>query len=634
MNKNTLPDAIILIKRLHTRFQTNIRSPLFVCSEMFIDLENIEEKRWQLWALRSELQKRGHAVATLADFLEAEDIGWLEGQGAQVAQKWYLDDAGQDLTLYRGVSLGRCIEYDVKARAIRLLKLVRCIERVCKRYPGVQICTDFAPDSLELTVIKGLGIDVCAVEDEQADQPPLQPPAQTSLSKMRVSKFARSAGLMALRLISRLTFRRQSIGTPRIIVRVGLQSSLMLESWLKNPSPGIHFVLWMDYLMRPISVLRLVLAGHSITAPQLLPASSEVLSPLHLVLKQHLKSPDRHSWAGPSVSLLLDNILDQKSTKSFPFVRAAIDDAYAELSRTNRALLVIPNDCQLLMRAWTLVSKSLGQSSLVLQHGHLDYFQDGDHHTATHSAFWSDMVAQEFMNAGLRSEQILVTGSPNADQYIKYRHPPTKSHFKSMHHRPRILIITTGNPGVQAYVHETWVCDYVAGILDALMPRFDDFHIALKLHPGEIAGLYREFLADRLPSSMKISDRGNLEKMIAEADIIISPPSTVVIEAQACGKAVILMPLPTLEDRMTTLTEASDVITLQRNEDLVPTIDAILSRAPDLSLGKWPLEQFLGPLDGASSRRLLNAVLALAIESSETSKVELHTSLEKSHAVR
>ena len=630
MSKKNIPDAIILTNRLHTRLQSNFHSPLFICSEMFIDLKNIEQKRWQLWALRNELRKRGHAVAILADFLKAEDIGWLERQGAEVAQKWYLDDKGQDFTLYRGVSLGCCIEYDVKARAIRLLKLARCIERVCKRYPGVRICTDFAPGSLELSLLEGLGIDVCSVDEE----PAVEPLPHSSFSKIQVFKFARQVGLISLRLISRLTSRRQSMGSPRVIIRVGLQSSLMLESWLKNPIPGVHFVLWMDYLMRPFSVLRLVLAGHSITASQLPLASSEELSQLHVALKRHLGSHDRHAWAGAPVTLLLDNMLCQQSTKSFPVVRSAVDDAYAELSRTNTALLVIPNDCQLLMRAWTLVSKALGQSSLVIQHGHLDYIEDGDHHTATHSAFWSDIVAQEFRNAGLRTEQLIVSGSPNADGYIKYRNPLPTNHFTPMPPRPRILIITTGNPGVQAYVRETWVCDYVDEILEALKPRFSDFHIAMKLHPGENAVLYREFLADRLPSNVEISDRGNLEELMAEADIIISPPSTVVIEARACGKTVILMTLPTVEGRKTTLTEASGVIVVHRNEDLVPTIDAIVSGASDLSLGKWSLEQFLGPLDGGSSRRLLNDVLALAIESSDIAKMGLNTSLEKSHAVR
>jgi hypothetical protein len=596
---------------------------------MFIDLEKIEEKRWQLWALRSELLKRGHVVTTLADFLEAEDIGWLEVEGAKVAQKWYIDYAGQDPTLYRGVSLGCCIEYDVKARAIRLLKFARCIERVCKRYPGVPIWTDLAPGSLELSFLGRLGIEVFAIEVD----PPVEPTQKLLFSKMQIFKFVRQAGLITLRCISRLAVRRQSIGIPRIIVRVGLQSSLMLESWLKNPSPDIHFVLWMDYLMRPLTVLRLVLAGHSISNPQLPLASSEALSPLHLGHARYIKSSHRHDWAGAPVNLLLENMLDQQITRSFPLVRAAIDDAYVELSRTSNALLVIPNDCQLVMRAWTLVSKALGQSSLVLQHGHLDYFEDGDHHTATHSAFWSEMVAQEFRNAGLCSEQLIVTGSPNADGYIKYRQFPPVNFVKSKDTRPRILIITTGNPGVQAYIRETWVCDYVAEIFEALNPRFADFHITMKLHPGENAALYRKFLADRLPSSIEISDRGNLEELIAESDIIISPPSTVVIEARACGKNVILIPVPTVEGRKTTLTEASGVITVQRIEELVPTIESILSDVSELSLGQWPLEQFLGPLDGGSSRRLLKEVIALAIKSNDTAKVEMRTSLEKSHAV-
>ena len=108
MNEIALPDAIVLISRLHPNLQPYVfRCPLFVCSEMFVDLHDIEERRWRLWALRGDLRARGHAVATLADFLEAEDIGWLDSQGTLIAQKWYLDDAGQDVTIFQGISLGR-----------------------------------------------------------------------------------------------------------------------------------------------------------------------------------------------------------------------------------------------------------------------------------------------------------------------------------------------------------------------------------------------------------------------------------------------------------------------------------------------------------------------------------------------
>lgn len=609
-------DAIVLVHRSHATWQVEgCNSPLFVCAEMFLTLRDIEVRRWEMWALRGEIAAAGPPVATLCEFLVAEDITWLEQEGARVAHGWHVDCNGTDPTVYRNVSLGRCTEYDAKARSIRLLKLSRCIERLHARHPDAAVFSDFETKSVEHRMLErlrvpvrrfGMAVDAGAVASAAL---PLAP----SLSA-RLIALGRQGGLVAMRWLARWSARRQPPSTRRVVVRIGMQSALMLQLWLADRRHGLHFSLWMNYLMRPRSVLSLVLAGHSVTgepspAP---PWSSHKLEGIGRAVRQLFRQTDRHVAAGPRLQPLLDEMLDELSRTSFPVALAAIDDAYAELGLPNSALLVIPNDCQLLMRAWTLVACQLGQASLVLQHGHLDYTEDGDHHTATHSAFWSSMIAHDYQLAGLRPEQLLVTGSPNADDHVRRQQAAQAAVRTKREARPRILIITTGNPGVQAYIGETWVCDYVAGILDALAPRFADFSIELKLHPGENADLYRRYLGARLPPGSEISDRGDLVQLIAVADIVISPPSTVIIEARAGGTAVILMPIPTVECRQTTLEQVDGVVTVRRCEALPATIDAMLSGRLSLPAGTWPLDRFLGPLDGQSSHRLIDAVDALA----------------------
>ncbi len=128
-------DAIVLVHR-HPRDWSvkGCHKPLFICAEMFLELRDIESRRWKMWALRGNLVDAGLPVATLSEFLLPEDVAWLESQSARVAHEWYLGDDG-DITIYRGVSLGRCVEYEVKARAVRLLKLSRCIQRLLQRHP-------------------------------------------------------------------------------------------------------------------------------------------------------------------------------------------------------------------------------------------------------------------------------------------------------------------------------------------------------------------------------------------------------------------------------------------------------------------------------------------------------------------
>jgi hypothetical protein len=623
-------DAIVIVQRMHADWSVpGARRPLFVCAEMFLDLKDIEPRRWRLWQLRRSLREAGHAVATLADFMQPADVAWLEQHGAQVAHEWYLEGP-VDRTMARGISLGRCIEYDVKARSIRLLKLWLTLQRLAERHPGAAWFADAAPGSAEARLLERLGRPVQAfgaaadgamptaatqsAPPAAAATPPPSPPLPVP-ARARLIAHARRSGLSAMKALARVFAWRRDPAAPRVVVRIGMQSSKMLACWVAGPRPPLHFALWMNQLMRPRTVLSLVLAGASIPETGAPPtgASAELDAALGWPARRaSVAGVDAHLGdAAAALTPLIDEMLAGMAAALFPLARRDIDDAFAALADPATALLVIPNDCQPLMRAWTLVARRLGRRTLVLQHGHLDYTEDEDHLTADHSAFWSTMVAQDYLEAGLQPHQVLVTGSPNADDYcapgraVRPAAPVREG-------RLRVLLITTGNPAVQAYIGETWVCDYVEGVLDALAPRLHAIDLVVKLHPGEDAALYRANLGARLSAGTEVHDRGKLAQLIADADVVISPPSTVVIEARAGGTPVVLVLVPSVDDRATTLRHVEGVVTVRDYAELGDAIERIRAARDAGPADPWPLSRFLGPLDGESSKRLLDAVHGLA----------------------
>jgi hypothetical protein len=605
-------DGIVVIQRQHAQWAVeSCRDPLFVCGEMFLDLEQIERRRWHVWELRKLLAERQSAVATLADFLQAQDIAWLETTGARIAHTWYLDRGGVDQTILNGISLGRCIEYDVKAHAIRLLKLWRSVERLMQRYPACTVLTDYPEGSIEWRVLKAFGREVQSF-GSTAHSLDEQVAALPGPTPWRARTLARSRrwGLTAMRLLASVCAIGRSPETPVAVVRLGLQTSLMLDRWLAQRRDDVRFSLWMDYLMRPRTVLPLILSGATLTPVR--PAGS-ASQPNELGLAmgwphRRITTPEVASDLCVPQALvpMFDEMVLQIAQARFPKVATDIDHAHAALAPHNTALLVIPNDCQPLMRSWTLVAKKLGKRTLVVQHGHLDYTEDEDHLTADYSAFWSEAIAQDYISAGLHPRQALVTGSPNADDYAGRRE---RSRYKGA--RAGVLIITTGNPGVQAYIHETWVCDYIAGVLAALSVRLDQITLTVKLHPGEDGSLYKAKLASLLPAGTEVKDGGNLVQMISEADVVISPPSTVVIEARAAGTPVILLSTMSVDGRPTSLRHARGVVAVDRYEELPAALDQVLS-GHHLRSDAWPIDRYLGPVDGLASQRLLEATCALA----------------------
>jgi hypothetical protein len=606
-------DAIVLVHRSHEwRALASIR-PLLVCGEMFLGLRDLEPRRLRLWRLREEVRGAMLPVAILADFLLGEDIEWLESTAARIAHGWYLD-GDRDRTEYRGVSLGRCCEYDLKAQSIRILKFACSCRRLMARYPGVPIYSDYPRDSREGRLLTDLGVavlpfDVCADDDLSVLR------ANPSLRNRLVTR-GRLWGVRALEVARGLRRRSPSSDRPVVVVRPSFQSVKMLEAWLEQPR-RVEVVVWMDRLTRPRTMWSLVRAGASIVG-----RASET-APVAEADRARIAS----DWLARDVCLDIALVTGMPLREAFvvlcretverelPEYAKMVDQAYVALDTARAAVLVLPNDCQGPLRAWALVAKRTGTTSLIVQHGHLDYTEDEDHLLGDMSAFWSEAVREQFRTFGLDSRQMVVTGSPNVDEFaLDNRHSRVRPHVGPM----RVLVITTGNPGVQAYTGETWVMDYITRVLADLCDGPRHFEVAVKLHPGESVTLYTEHTQPWRNQIAALREGGTLASWLAWSDVVVSPPSTVVLEARAKGIPVILLPIPSVEGRPTSLRHLEGVVTLTETDSISSAISQLERdgvAAPGQSEAALPLSWFTGPLDGEASLRLLRAIEAIALES-------------------
>lgn len=600
--------ALALVHRRHDWSRLDAERPYFVCAEMFLGLRDVESRRTELWRLREDLRRSDRPVATLAEFLLPEDVAWLEATAARIAHEWYRDE-GRDWSEYRGVSLGRCCEYDVKAQSIRLLKFALTCRRAVARFPGRPVFSDYPAAAPEARLLDALGI---ATTPFDAGDSHAHGPSRSALSlRSRVVGMARSAALRAFGIASRA--RRAGGADPRpvVVVRPSFQSMEMLARWATERTPRVRVALWMTQATRPRTLLSLLRAGATLVEQ---PAADEpaVLHELERV-RANWQGEGRRLRVAESTGLPLQAALEELCA---PFVERdmvtharAVDQAFRTLGDRAVTTLAIPNDCQGLMRAWTLVAKRTGTRTLVLQHGHLDYTEDEDHLVADYSAFWSDAVCRQFLLAGLEPRQMLLTGSPNADVYLRRTAPVAG---QSAGGRPRALVITTGNPGVQAYVDEVWVVDYIARVLTDLCDGSGRFEVAVRLHPGESTEAYQEYARPWLGQISALGDGGRLADWLSNCDVVISPPSTVVLEARAAGLPVILLPIHSVDGRPTSLREVRGVVTLRETDSVADAVERVMAGETEHP-ANGNLASFVGPLDGDAALRLLRAMEQVAL---------------------
>lgn len=607
--------AIVLIHRSHPEWNVKgVFKPVFVCAEMFLDLKDVELRRWQIWRLRNELRTASLPVAMLAEFLLPEDIAWLEKTSMYIAHHWYLENE-RDWSEYRGVSLGRCCEYDIKAKSLRRLKFALTCKRLIERFPDRPVFSDYPPESNEWEILNMLGIavrpfDVHSVTDA--------PPGRNFRHDLRVwlEKRVRLWGLDLLQMVSRLTTRRWSPDQPVAVVRLSLQNLKALEVWRREPIRRVQIAMWMDYLIRPKMVWNLLKSGAVIVdtprnhAPLCLAELTEI-GERWVGIRGSLRHIDSLTFWGVSLQPVFNRLFDSMVRTEFKSVCDLVDHAYRTLDNPRVTLLVLPNDCQLPLRTWTLVAKQLGKKTLVTQHGGpLDYKEDDNHLLGDYSAFWSEMEAREYIAAGLRPTQTLVTGSPNADIYYSGR---AVSNSSARSGRIRILVITTGSPGVQAYLDEVWAPDYITDVLKNLCDGTGAFEVTVKLHPGESPALYREHMRPWLDQITSFKDIADLHALISHCDVVVSPLSTVVLEARAQGKPVILVPIKSVAGRMTNLERIQGVVTVRDGDSISAIARRIVQEGVGSSADEVDVTQYIGPLDGQSSQRLFEAIQRISL---------------------
>jgi hypothetical protein len=612
------PDAIVLVHGAHDWAAIPATRPLFVCAEMFLDLVELESRRLRLWRLREQLRGQGLSVATLAEFLEPEDIAWIESTAAFIAHHWYRDGA-LDRTLYRGVSLGSCCEYDLKAKAIRVLKFAITCRRMRARHPNCPVYSDYSADSIEAKLLVAVGIDARLLNVPSALDTSATEPVTTLNASVRarlqatLNRRGRESGLRVARLISAVAGPRGQRGLPSVVVRPSQQTVAMLQRWTERAPRRLHMAIWMSHLIFPRHLVRLLRAGATLVAPP--PARApEHAAELEAVVNGWV------GWTGTTLDVdtrtgfllrgVFADLFERAVRLEFPTHAGSIDHAYAVLQKPPAAGLVLPNDCQGIMRAWTLVAKRTGTRTLIVQHGHLDYTEDGDHFTGDYSAFWSSMVCEQYEALGLEPDRMLVTGSPNADVSSS---APMESLRVPRGSKPRVLVITTGNPGVQAYIDETWVTDFIVRVLSDLCDGQGRFDVSVRLHPGESLELYRQHVRPWLHQLGAIGDSGSLGEWLARADVVISPPSTVVLEARARGIPVVLLPIPSVDGRRTNLRDLDGVLALEEHESVMEGVLRVVRGDATASGARVRLEAHLGPRDGNAGLRLLEAVETIAL---------------------
>jgi len=527
------------------------KETLYVLSENFLDLTDIENKRWQAWLFKDSLLKADLNVSIINDYLSLDQLDQIEMDARQIAASWYLSE-GVDASLYDGISIGECFEYKVKALIVRVMKLVRGLQSLKNRYKGVKYCSNFSSGSIEHSVfrstlgdVKSLGCMNVRVEENKS----VAINFDEALKRM-LGFFMRTANMIQ----SCLSLFHSNKGEPKKILFVsGREGEELVNYWVeKNLSRCIAVYLFRP--ARPSYLLAKMFRGVGFDFSGVVEAvrvepdfarinsiiqNIEGLAATNIQIDLHLNKQFKVDYGVFLCGLIRQDFLDTAR-----LVRLMNGSFSADVY----SLVVLPNDVSPEIRCLIQMLKRSDVPSLVLQHGYYSYLHDINHFYADYSAFWSELAASRYISRGLNPSKVFVTGWPRLhfDEIRQQKNIPFI--YDETKKRVKVLICSTGSKAVHAHQNELWVIDYIHIVVCALVDKNTVFDVSLKLHPGENIDLYKQQFKEWGVTIDQIIYNGKINGLILGADVVISPSSTVIIEALELAVPVVYLPLDYKEE--------------------------------------------------------------------------------------
>lgn len=597
-------DCVVLIAHMHSKWDiVGFKNPLFVCSEMFFDLCNIEERRWILWRIISDIRKSIFTVQTLSDYLLPDDFSKIEQNANLISRQWY-KDCDEDRSEYLGVSTGKCFEYAIQTSIMRRLKFAQSIKRLLETYPNVPLYCDYAHDSEEMSILTSFGRNVFAFDQKQYTA------GIQSMKSKRIannaSKYIRQASNYALRLLTLSNRHRYNQELPTIITFPTSNILKSLEMWKSKYNNKLNIVLPSITFKNIFAMLCLIRAGANLIINDNMAANvnNQPTNDVKKELYRHIKldgTDKQFAYLISNIETILVRVIDNLLETEYGRLIVSINKIYAMLENVRPTAVVLPNDNQTLFRAWALVAKKLNIISVTPQHGHPMFLGDGNHLTSDYSIFWSKLSAQSYIQLGLDPACALISKYP----FSLTSKPSSKRNYLNLDEELIILIITTGNPGVQVKIAETWVCDYIINVLNTLTQSGLKLKLCVKLHPGESKQMYYNNIDSKLISKIKIYENADLSNLINKVDVIISPPSTCILQALLMKKPVILVSAETADNDQLSLSKLRNVLTANSYDEIINCIHKIYDNGYSVNSSGIDVSKYSGTQDSQSENNFL-----------------------------
>jgi len=299
--------------------------------------------------------------------------------------------------------------------------------------------------------------------------------------------------------------------------------------------------------------------------------------------------------------------------KRFSEILFFIDSLNKLLVKEDIKLLITLDDSQQIGRTATIFCNKKKIPSILSLNADINIFNDNKRKWevftlhkiyADKFAIYGELAKQLCLNHNIDSSKLVITGNPRYDELFKRNIIPDKKN---------ILISLSGiaSTAWSTFFSTPMILKYEKMFKQVLksLAKYEK-NVTIKLHPTQdsiidVKGIIKEILPNA-----KISKNGNTYDLIAQSDVIITPPSSVITEALILNKPVFLFKF--LEGDSGIPYEKYNAVLATENEDQIDEkIRQILfdeKIRDELTLGRQKFLKYALEYQGVASQEIIKLI--------------------------
>lgn len=329
----------------------------------------------------------------------------------------------------------------------------------------------------------------------------------------------------------------------------------------------------------------------------------------HSQLKEDATFQNIFEYSGIKIWDILKDDITYFFDKGFSKLAFGIAYFQRVIDTVKPDILIVGDDRATPVRSHVLLAKKMGIPVLEIQHGMIIIQATPmDTPLSDKIAAGGDYSKKVYMTFGAKKEQIIVTGWPKLDKYVKWKESLTGKH------KDGTDILFATQPEDTKLILDS---------IDTIGSFIEDsthFRLIIKPHPTENSKIYNPILK-KYKNVILHKSSEDFSSLIASSDILVTLISTVAIEAAVLDKPIICIDTTNKESMFASSGIAMEVKNL---EELIPAIKDVLynedtrQKLAD-ARAKFVYEHAYKQ-DGKASERVANLIVEMIEESKRKEK--------------